>query len=92
MPCKHLRLLNCWYKLPKDPTLRTKPARASAFIGVYTLLNADALAAIAMPARASAFNNVYNFTWFPNDKLLGTRFQNAPRAFWAEARKGFCVH
>ena len=62
MPCKHLRLPNCWNKLPKDPTLGRKPARASAFIGVYIILNADALAAIAMLARASAFNNVYNFT------------------------------
>ena len=45
-------------KLPKCPTgiFGAKPARASAFIDGYILLDVDALVGIAMPARASAFN------------------------------------
>ena len=36
-----------------------KPTRISAFIGVSILLNADALANIAMPTRASTFDSLY---------------------------------
>ena len=61
---KAARLLEQASKRPYGPH-GTQPARASAFIGVSILLNADALATIAMPAGASAFNSV--FIWFPND-------------------------
>ena len=35
-----------------------KPAREQAFIGVFILVDTEALAGFAMPARASAFNSV----------------------------------
>ena len=35
-----------------------KPARASAFDSIDTLMNADDLAGIAMPARASASSSI----------------------------------
>ena len=38
-------------------SLPSKPARASAFIGVSILLDADALTGIAVPARVSTFNS-----------------------------------
>ena len=44
--------------MPYEP-FRAKLAGASAFISVYILLNADALAGIAKPARASVSISIY---------------------------------
>merc|ERR1711905_35681 len=44
-------------KRPVGP-FGTKPARVSAFISVYILMDTEALAGFAMPARASTFNSI----------------------------------
>ena len=44
---------------------------ASAFIGILTLMDAEALAGFAMPARASAFNTFLLFLLLNADALAG---------------------
>ena len=50
------KLLGTSFQKPARGPPGAKSARASAFIGVFILMDTEALAGFAMPARASAFN------------------------------------
>ena len=49
----------------------TKPAIASAFIGILTPMDSEVLAGFAMPARASAFSSIINKIVLNADAFAG---------------------
>ena len=58
------KLLGTSFQKPARGPAGAKLARASAFIIVSILTNADALAGILMPAGASAFDSASSLTLF----------------------------